>query len=87
MTTISVEVTTEDIAQGTPCRSTRCPLALAIARAIGRVVTVFSPQNGEWRWAIYGSGRYQPLPSVAGRFAGRFDQTAEGEPFSFEVEA
>lgn len=76
MKTITIEVTADDIARGTRKSCSCCPIALALARCTGLVVSVES----DW---VY----FMPdLPQTAVEFIKTFDAGKPVQPFSFELD-
>jgi len=79
--TYTIHVTQDDIKQGCPQEFWRCPIAHAMARAIGEPIGV--------RHAWYRkSDLFAPnwLPQRAVRFVDRFDAGLPVKPFQFTVE-
>ncbi len=78
-----IDVTAEDIAKGEAGSSARCPVALALQRAISKPVAVSKTY-------VYISGYNLStvmLPSEASEFIGKFDRNHEPvKPFTFHIE-
>jgi hypothetical protein len=84
-----IEVTADDIANGTLGDECRCPIALAVARQLGieapeGYLAIMDSQikigsdPGDWHW-----GDLYRLPSVAEGFIDDFDSGREVQPFTF----
>lgn len=80
-----IEVTAEDIANGTPYDKCSCPVALACLRA-GLLGVIVVPA-GAIHW-LDGEGRSfaKPTPDDARSFAIRFDRRQAVEPFAFDLD-
>lgn len=78
---VAVSVTFEDIATGTTC-TWRCPIALAVARALGVRPGLVVIDNDH---AYCGHGRWVPLPPEVIAFVTLFDLDAPVDPFEFEL--
>lgn len=93
MITTTVRVTEKHIADGTPCNSARCPIALALFEALAAegVQQVQGLFVGEAtvRFTHYVapvSRRYRAdLTAEACEFINRFDERHPVEPFEFEL--
>lgn len=75
---IDVEVTVGDIAEGVPCESAECPLALALRR------TYAGAQVGEEGWQT-GLGDTSALPPDAIMFVADFDAGRPVKPGTFRL--
>lgn len=81
--TVHVEVTEEDIANGQPFNCGKCPVALALSRAVPGC----KPFVGFAYFRLdAGHGRLSRLPERVIRFIGRFDGRDLARPFSFDLE-
>lgn len=78
MKTYIINVTQQDIDKGIKRTCLTCPVAIAMARATGKSITV----SRESFW--YGMRRIR-LPKEAIDFIWAFDDDRKVEPFSFEV--
>lgn len=85
---MKIQVTGEDIQNGTPSDCGRCPVALAVSRALGGVsherisvtglsVEVYDTQLKRWKHDV--------PPSYVGFFIRCFDYGLPVEPFEFEL--
>lgn len=82
---VRIEVTGGDIAAGEPCRSAACPIALAVARAIGDGRHVGVGPG----YVVVGRGPaavQADLPVEARSFVERFDLNRPVTPFAFDLE-
>lgn len=79
MAKVRIDVTAEDIAGGVACQSSRCPVARAMARALGGMVLVCAN-------AAQYDGRTIRLPVAVALFIEYFDLGGPVNPFGFEVE-
>jgi hypothetical protein len=78
---IWIEVTEDDIRNGEPCDTERCP----IARALYRATLVHFDVNKN-RVMLLGGGGTWPLESAAAkRFIDLFDNDADVKPFAFQI--
>ncbi len=79
----SIEVTQEDIANGIRHSSCKCPIALAVNRALRAGVNV-----GNDSFVLYRPSRISTifLPENASSFIKKFDAGSSVEPFKFSVE-
>lgn len=78
MVRIEVHVTADDIAHGRRSDCTRCPVALAVGRAMGEPCNVTA-------YSIYTESRIALTPPAAARFIEAFDDLVDVKPFSFCV--
>ena len=78
--TITVDVTERDIAIGARRSCEYCPIARALARAVGGKPSVHSS------YARIGESHYN-LPPEAAQFVASFDKREPVEPFSFTLSA
>ena len=79
--TVSVDVTHDDIAKGLKSRPGRCPISIAVARAIGAQCNVY------WdNMHVLGSSKaVVSLPPAAKFFIQDFDSGEDVQPFIFEI--
>ena len=83
MSAIKVTVTEEDIANGEPGEPCRCPIALAVRRAVSGSDPFVSYEEVEF------AGDFYPLPSAALQFISLFDHSVSRrhvKPFEFEMQ-
>lgn len=80
---VTVEVTQEDIDNSIWIHRTRCPVALAIARALGLQPGSVGVSIGQW---CSPGLRYRDLPDAAHSWYRAFDNGQPVKPFSFEIE-
>ncbi len=86
MKRVHVELTQEDIDHGKPESCSECPVARAVARAMGVVCVVhvdcqIAVSDGDTWWT--------PLPAVVETFVDNFDNVNQRvlcEPFAFDLE-
>jgi hypothetical protein len=78
MKTVRIEVTQDDIDNGSACDVCACPIALACLRAGLKDVSVCDASL-DWKEKI-------PTPTVAVEFIFAFDSGRDVKPFSFEIE-
>lgn len=89
--TIKIEVTADDIENGSARRARCCPIALACRRAGLEDPAVFPGMRDGQGSIFHGPAdpivgrKHIPLPEVAAEFIIAIDEGAEVEPFSFEV--
>lgn len=79
-----IEVTQDDIDTGIPFDASKCPLAKAMSRALGRTILA-----GAYVWGFDDDGDYTPnylLSDLAIDFRTSFDRGEGVSPISFEVE-
>lgn len=86
---VTIDVTQEDIDNGVPRSTCKCPIALAARRVLGRDDLEVLP-NGIALGVIWQDG-LAILPKEAKRFMGAFDAipgkpSADIAPFSFEAD-
>ncbi len=87
MTAVKVEVTFDDIANGTPGACRDCPIALALERLLSdRVLFVVELGCLSWAGPTIGAHGSIPMPQAAADFIEGFDRGYEVEPFGFEIE-
>jgi len=84
MTTITIDVTTEDIAMGKPTNCHACPIYLAVVRAMPHLNRFLLDVTGVS--VRYDRGRLASLPESAQDFISRFDAGQWVRPFSFSLE-
>lgn len=81
----TIRVTAEHIAQGVPCESYNCPIALAICEQWQPGAS----QASVWADAIVslpsGDSWTAKLPDAAFRWLTEFDEEVPVEPFEFEL--
>lgn len=75
-----IEVTQDDIMKGLPKSFTRCALATAMSRHLGKPVRVLGLS-----FTIDGDNNLYPLPDIAVKFGIAFDTGCVVEPFTFHV--
>lgn len=81
--TATVHITIADIAAGEPGNPFRCPMALALARALGQDVSVVGP-----RWRLRAEVRtLRVMPRRAWAWVVRFDQGEAVAPATFRFTA
>ena len=88
-TKFTVDVTQEDIKSGHRCNSNRCPVALAIQRALGDCVSAACIRVTGTECEIlkeHGQFSYYALPESARLFIKNFDNEKPGDPFSFTLD-
>jgi hypothetical protein len=79
---VKINITLDDIWRGRPYSMSECPIALAIARAVGGNVKVFvHVRDG----TVVGEKVFY-LHEIASAFIDRFDKGKKVEPFSFDLE-
>jgi hypothetical protein len=83
---LKIEVTAEDIQNGMPGWCGKCPVALAVRRALGGFVKREVASVGVSYAAVYVDSRIHMLPSDARMFVQNFDEGEPVEPFDFEIE-
>jgi hypothetical protein len=90
---VKIDVTADDIANGTRLNACQCPIARAATRAGLFAVEVYPSggpdefQPGHPSEIIFGTPRRSSrLPATAERFISAFDEGRTVEPFSFELE-
>ena len=84
---ITISVTKEDIESGHPCNSSRCPVALAIQRAINVSTACIRVTTTECEiMREHGLYEYCDLPASAKAFVKGFDNEKPGDPFTFTME-
>ena len=77
---VQVEVTVDDLIDGKPYDPDRCPVKLAIQRAVpDRPVSVY-------RAGIIVGGDEIEAPVIVQDFVARFDDGSDPDPISFEIE-
>lgn len=83
-----IEVTAEDIERGMQSNACRCPVALAITRAVGReaFVSIGLARFGSPFRDDGGRSFDVKLPDSATEFYQRFDQYKAVAPFSFDLD-
>ena len=82
MKRIRITVTAEDIAYGVPCKSNRCPIALAILRSTG--ASHVSVSATDWTaWHTDDGSITGHLPNRAQKFVARFDDEEAVQPSTF----
>lgn len=84
MTTLTVDVTQDDIDNGEPVNGNHCAVALALIRATGDPYVSCGIATASWY--VGGDVKYVCLPTKATDFIDAFDEGEPVEPFSFEVE-
>lgn len=77
---MKIKVTQKDIDRGVKNDCDSCPIALAMSKAFGHMISV---NDHEYRSRI--SFTYYPLPVDVQNFIGHFDCEDQVEPFEFEV--
>lgn len=77
-----ISVTQQDIDRGHPGIAERCPIAIAICRQTGRIVSVLP---GPLEQCVEAIGRSFPLPPAARTFALRFDAHCKVNPSEFDI--
>jgi hypothetical protein len=84
MATVKVEVTQDDINNGKRGECSRCPLALAIRRAVRPEICVLV---GSFDYVLQGdrTRHNRSLPQIAKNFVRRFDDFAKCKPVSFSL--
>jgi len=81
----TVTVLQDDIDQGYPCDTQKCPVARAVRRDLADLFLygVVSVTGGT---IYFGVGRYLLTPAPVADFVDRFDRGLPVEAFKFEVE-
>lgn len=78
-------VTQDDIDAGTPCSSSRCPVARAATRAYGQQMACTSKYLCfDHRQPL--PHRHVVLPDIANAWIAKYDREFVVKPFKFEVE-
>lgn len=77
---ITIDVTQDDIGDGTAGECTRCPIAIAACRALADFCMVDA-----FTISIFRSGASYPVPPEAWKFMEAFDAGLPIKPFRFEV--
>ena len=77
---MKIEVTQQDISEGTPGVCMECPIALAVQRATGDKDASVTPQ------IVWVGGTFYVLPVTAREFIRKFDGRKDVAPFEFEME-
>lgn len=77
---MKVQVTQEDIDEGTPRSSTHCPIARALIRLLPEA------KIGVGRIRILVNKTVIHTPTAAAEFMKVFDRLGSGAPFEFELE-
>ena len=80
---VTVEVTADDIRNGSPGSTCNCPVALALTRVMSR--DYFIRVYGSSVSTDYDDFMFD-LPSEATEFIASFDEGEHVEPFSFEMD-
>lgn len=83
-----IEVTAQDIALGEPTHACRCPVARAVARAIGGSIDRADAAAGAGRVSTAwpdGTFAHYELPAEVDAFMDDFDHGRPVAPFSFTV--
>ncbi len=80
-----IDVTAEDVRDGERCQSQRCPIALAIERALPNADALV---NAHLATVSVGptDRRMLRLPVEAARAVVKYDETGEMRPFGFELD-
>jgi hypothetical protein len=85
---VKIQVTEEDIKNGTPCQDWCCPIALALRRA-----GFLAAKVGRSRCFVQSAGddetctwRQPALPADAREFVRDFDEGYPVDPFEFDLE-
>jgi hypothetical protein len=81
---ITVNVTQRDIERGIRSKCSDCPVALAVKRALGKRVKVFSGVSTSYLYLDHNKKPF-PLPASAVEFIDRFDSGHKVEPFTFKL--
>ena len=84
-----IEVTQLDISKGSLCRSTDCPVALAIDRVLDArfyaIVTMWTITIQPFNLVRLRAGWKTVCPPMAQAFVREFDKQNEVVPFNFEL--
>lgn len=80
---MKIEVTDDDIRQGTKGNCVRCPVALAIERALGKDLAFEPWVVGDAAWVGL---RRCTLPRKARNWIRRFDRELSVAPFTFDLD-
>lgn len=78
-----IQVTQADIDKGVRCSCARCPIALALSRALK--IDVQTDGHIFWFKEFLDSNIYR-LPTTVARFVEKFDAKEAVEPLSFEID-
>jgi hypothetical protein len=83
--TVQVDITDDDIANGSRCSAWNCPIQRGVTRATGAQGVAVYPL---WVAICDSEGRWNEstrLPAVAARFISDFDRSLPVQPISFEL--